>query len=525
MSNIPRIGEIFDGKYQILEILGNGGAGAVLKALQLDCKRTLALKILYENTALDAEYRARFVREAQALSQVQHDNIVCVYHLGVTANAVPYMAMEYVDGKSIRAILNSIDRMPVIQSLTIIRDAARALSHVHKQGIIHRDLKPENILVAQSPEPDTVKLVDFGLARVRDWNDQRLTSTGELIGTCSYMSPEQCKGKAVDFRSDIYSLSACLYEMVVGEKVFTADSPVGLMYKQINEPVPVVSSLQVDVFHEAINAIIQRGMSKEPQDRFANMEELANAIDEGPLNAPVSKSNGVRKSLLIYPVVALAACFIVVLIVCIVPRSEVSHENNDRASEGLMKPKGDTSKERRLKDALARSEKFSGPDSPNVAAKLVDLVAFYKEQHNYEKAEPLLKRLLIAREKGVGPAALPVADVLIDLAQIYSSRGDYGQAERLYKRALSVREKALSSDHLRVAYVLTELAQIYSSHNNFAEAEPLFERSVAIYKKSHHQNLTFALQDLASCYRSQGRKVEAEKLEMQVRALRGKGTQ
>ena len=300
----PKVGEIFDGKYEILEILGSGGIGRVYKALQLDCQRILALKILYEETAADEELKERFVREAQALSQVRHENVVSVYHLAVSANGMPYMAMEYVAGKSIRAVLNSVDRMPIRQCLQILRDSARALSYVHKNNIVHRDLKPENILLAQLPESDTVKLIDFGLARFSG-KDPKLTFTGDLIGTSSYMSPEQCQGRPADFRSDVYSLCACLYEMTVGEKPFIADSAIGLMYKHINDPVPLVSSSQVESSSDAINSIVQKGMAKDPENRFASMEELAEVIDAtiADLNSTSSKvvplSRALRFSLII----------------------------------------------------------------------------------------------------------------------------------------------------------------------------------------------------------------------------------
>jgi serine/threonine protein kinase len=137
------------------------------------------------------------------------------------------------------------------------------------------------MILVSVPAPSTLKLVDFGLARLSDQerNSQKLTSTGELIGSAGYMSPEQCLGKAVDFRTDIYSLTACLYEMLVGKKAMDADSSFGLMYKQLSAPVPIITSTQVDRFHPVLNEIISRGMSKNPQDRYASMDEMSEALD------------------------------------------------------------------------------------------------------------------------------------------------------------------------------------------------------------------------------------------------------
>jgi serine/threonine protein kinase len=281
MNDYLKTGGIFDDKYELLEVLGSGGVGTVYKARQLDCGRLVALKILKESAATDDEYRARFLREAQALSKLSHVNIVTVYHLGFSVHSLPYLAMEYLNGQSVRAVLNRVNNLPVLLSLRIVCDAAQALHYTHHQGIVHRDLKPENMILVPVPVPNTLKLVDFGLAGLTNLQtkEQRLTGTGELIGTSAYMSPEQCMGKAADHRTDIYSLSACLYEMMVGEKVMDADTAVGLMYKQVNAPVPEIRAEQVDRFHPILNDIISRGMSKDPRNRYASMDEMAKALD------------------------------------------------------------------------------------------------------------------------------------------------------------------------------------------------------------------------------------------------------
>jgi hypothetical protein len=339
------------------------------------------------------------------------------------------------------------------------------------------------------------------------------------------MSPEQCKAQPVDFRSDIYSLSACLYEMIVGDKPFTADTSVGLMYKHINEPVPIIISNQVDLFHPSLNEIVSQGMSKVPQQRFGSMEEMAKRIDDVIADV-ASLTSGGKTCQSVRSLKAIGLCLMLLLAIGVIGGFKIWQDKNRIVSEGMIQPKTRANeysmdKERRLKDSLARSEKSSGPDSPNVAAKLFDLVAFYKEEHNYKLAEPLFKRLLRMREKAFGHDSLQVADVLIDLAQIYSARGDYVEAERFYKRALAIREKSLGSDHLRVAYVLSELAQMYSIQRNFIEAEPVYKRSLAIYEKANHPNLSSTVQDLASCYRSQGKLAEADKLEARAKAIKG----
>lgn len=298
-------GDLFDEKYEIQSILGAGGIGTVYKARQLDLNRTVALKILHKYVGDDEEFKLRFLREAQALNKFSHSNIVTIYHLGVAANGIPYIAMEYIEGKSLRYLLNFNDRLPTLRSLKIIKDAARALDHVHKNGIVHRDLKPDNIVLVDVPEPDTVKLIDFGLARTEDSSSQKLTSTGALIGTVHYMSPEQCAGKRADHRSDIYSLALCLYEMLVGETVYQADTPIGVMYQHINSPPPQIQSQKVERFSPSLNEMFAKAMAKDPQTRFQSMNEFADCLDnitdelEGTPNSKKSEKKIPLKFLLI----------------------------------------------------------------------------------------------------------------------------------------------------------------------------------------------------------------------------------
>lgn len=268
MDELLKIDQVFDDKYQLLEQLGSGGIGTVYKAMQLDCNRVVALKVLHLGISQDEEYRTRFLREAQALSKLSHTNIVTIYHLGISSTNIPYLVMEYLKGQSLRAVLNAQARLPVLLALKIIKDAAGALQYTHTEGIIHRDLKPENMILVSQPEANTIKLVDFGLAKLSDQTnkEQKLTNTGELIGTCSYMSPEQCMGKSVDFKTDIYSLTACLYELMLGQKAMQGDTAVGVMYKHINESAPEIKAGQVDRFDPVLNDIISKGMSKQPRE-------------------------------------------------------------------------------------------------------------------------------------------------------------------------------------------------------------------------------------------------------------------
>lgn len=333
MSDILKPGDVFENRYVLLEKLGAGGIGTVFKAKQTDFDRIVALKIIHDHIALDQEYTERFIREAQSLSKLSHANIVGIYHLGQTDNGIPYLSMEYLEGQSVKKTLNSLERIPVKRALKIIRDAALALDFIHKQGIVHRDLKCENIMLVNQPEPDTVKLVDFGLVHLSSNKEQRLTQTGQLIGTAAYMSPEQAAGKAVDFRSDIYSLTVCLFEMITGHLPFSADSAVGIMYKHVNEPVPEIKAQTVLNLPSELNAIIARGMSKDPSARFASMSVFAENLDKLLDDRTFSKRSNFSLPLVSILILALAAVMLLSL------KSLKTHDLQSKPANSFVKDK------------------------------------------------------------------------------------------------------------------------------------------------------------------------------------------
>jgi serine/threonine protein kinase len=280
MTNLLKVGQIFDDRYEITGVLGSGGLGTVYTARQEQANRTIALKIGNFSYIEDADSEARFLREGKVLGGLSHPNIVQIYHLGISRDGFPYIAMELVDGISIRRAMSERGIFPLTESLRIIRDAALALSYVHLQGIIHRDLKLDNILLSELPAHNTVKIIDFGLARLEKSTDERLTQAGDLLGTADYMSPEQCAGKTADARSDVYSLTVCLYEMLTGKPPFESDSAVGVMYKHMSEQVPLVKGGKLEQCRSVLNEIIKTGMAKSPEQRFQTMAEFGAKLSE-----------------------------------------------------------------------------------------------------------------------------------------------------------------------------------------------------------------------------------------------------
>jgi len=283
-QRIARIGD-----YQILAKIGEGGMGSVYKAKQLSMDRFIALKILSKKCAEDEDFVKRFIREAQTAGQLNHANLVAAIDVG-TAGNVYYFAMEYVEGMNLKAIIRERQK-PFTEknAIFIVTLVAKALEYACKFEIIHRDVKPENILIAPG---NVVKLTDMGLAKYtgqRAKGDSEITEKNILIGTPSYMAPEQIDGSSIpDLRSDIYSLGATLYFLIAGRPPFVAPSAPGILAAHLTEtPLPV--NQRNNRLSKAITAIVDRMLQKRPEMRYQSydklIEDLERAADDKPIEA------------------------------------------------------------------------------------------------------------------------------------------------------------------------------------------------------------------------------------------------
>ena len=263
-SNQP---EIQISGYKILRELGHGGMAHVYLAVQESFGREVALKVLSPHLADDEQFSKRFLREARIVSQLNHPNIVTVYDAGKQGK-YHYMSMEYIPGKDLKQLKDSISREEVLR---VVKDVAAALDFAGKKGIVHRDVKPENIMIHQSD--NRVILMDFGIAHGDDIT-QGMTQTGKAIGTPHFMSPEQTKGLKVDHRSDIYSLGVVLFQLLAGRLPFDADSAVAVGIKHLTAPIPLLPG-GLEIFQPIVN----RCLSKQPQHRYQKAEELRDALE------------------------------------------------------------------------------------------------------------------------------------------------------------------------------------------------------------------------------------------------------
>jgi len=274
MAN-PMTGRVIQGRFEILDEIGRGGMGIVFRARQLSLDRIVALKVLSADLVQDAAFRERFRQEARIIARLNHPNIVQVYDVYDLEDDGGFcIVMEYLQGGSLRELLKAAGRLPIPRALLIARQVAAGLGYAHAQGIVHRDIKPDNIMLLAD---DRVKLMDFGIARLREGTVR--TEAGTTMGTPQFMSPEQAAGKAVDARSDLYSLAVALYGMVTGALPFTGDSPVTIALRQIQD-VPARPSEVFPGVPPALDALILKGMAKRPEERFQSAEELRAALSE-----------------------------------------------------------------------------------------------------------------------------------------------------------------------------------------------------------------------------------------------------
>jgi tRNA A-37 threonylcarbamoyl transferase component Bud32 len=297
----PLIGVTIEGKYRLDAKIGAGGMASVYRGTRLLIGDSVAVKILHAEQLRDPQAAERFRREAQAAARLKHPNAVSIYDFGVSSGGVIYLVMELVDGASLRRLIR--DQGPFMPSAAadIMRQVCAALDEAHRQNIVHRDVKPDNIVVTITPEGVRVKVLDFGIARLRDLtNVGNLTQTGSVMGTPHYMSPEQCLGEELDGRSDIYSLGIVLYEMLAGVVPFNSPTSMAVVVQHVNSTPASLRILNVSV-PPAVEGVVMKALEKRRESRQQTAQELGDDLTAA-VAAGVAPARSAATAATSYPV-------------------------------------------------------------------------------------------------------------------------------------------------------------------------------------------------------------------------------
>lgn len=275
-------GTLVDGRYEIVSKIGVGGFGTVYEAKQAQLGRTVAIKFLHSLSLLESDALPRFEREAKAINLIKHKNIVAFYGYGVF-EGTPYMVLELIKGESLQSLLSAGKPLGMRRSLDIVMQVIDGLECAHKNGIVHRDLKSTNILLTlDTNKREIVKIIDFGLAKLLPGNGQegqKLTEAGLALGTCMYMSPEQCTGGIVDHRSDLYAIGCVLFQCLTGKVPFDVDSNVAAMYNHVNLPPPNLAEVDEVLSNQSeLQGFLDTALAKEPDKRFQSAAEMKAAL-------------------------------------------------------------------------------------------------------------------------------------------------------------------------------------------------------------------------------------------------------
>jgi serine/threonine-protein kinase len=277
------VGREIAGRYRIVKKLGEGGMGAVYRGEQLSLKRAVAVKLLKPELGANQVILRRFNAEAEAVAKLSHPNTVNIYDFGQDSDGSLFIAMEFIEGRSLREAIQTEGPFSATRALHIALQVAASLSDAHAHAIVHRDLKPDNVMLQERGRTkDVVRVLDFGIAKLRDDNratQQAMTQAGDMLGTPQYMAPEQIRGEAIDGRTDVYALGCMIYEMVTARMPFEAPTIMAMLSKHLLEQAVPPAQRRPDLaIPPAIDQLVQRAMAKDPASRPATMDQFAEML-------------------------------------------------------------------------------------------------------------------------------------------------------------------------------------------------------------------------------------------------------
>ena len=445
------VGQVLDNRYRIERIIGMGGMAVVFRAEDLLMRRIVAVKILKDDIARDEVSVKRFINESKAVSMLSHPNIVTIYDVSVRSDA-KYIVMEYIEGITLKNYMTKKGKLEFREIIMYTEQVLRALEHAHQKGIVHRDIKPQNIMLLKN---GIIKVMDFGIAKLP--NAETVTVKDSAIGTVYYISPEQASGKPIDARSDIYSLGVMMYEMATGKLPFTADSPVSVALKQINDTAKPVKE-EMPSLPLGLSQIIARAMDKDPDMGYQSAQQMLRQVvrlGDNPETTfkppkPTKKKGRVKTSRGMLPIILAitAAVFIVAVASAFVLVNKLFLSGDDTKTITVDEFAGKT-----FTDELQKY--FDASDIYHLNLNQVydsDAPAGYIMTQDpaageNRKIEPGKKKCEITLTVSLGPKTMKMSDV---------KSLDYREATLLLKKmGLRVSTESITSDLYDVGHVIS----------------------------------------------------------------------
>lgn len=498
------------GCYKIVEVIGRGGMGIIYKAHDQWMDRTIAIKMLHQHLVHDQASIARFNQEAKAAGNIEHPNVIQAYDFGVAPDTEqPFLVMEYLQGRSLSDVIEADTKIDEERAVNIFIQACEALAAAHAKDVLHRDLKPSNImLISTKDQPDFVKIVDFGIAKMMPGSGKevQLTQTGEVFGSPLYMSPEQFIGKRVDRRSDIYSMGCVMYEALMGKPPIVGEHVLETMYKHMNEKPKRFAEVRPELkIAPKVEGIVMRCLEKDPDQRYQTMSELHDDLmltkagfkDRRPLKvklkAKLSQLKRIRKKydelasnvLLLVLSVIIAGCLVGFALMFF----KTSQESNWRAL------KTEAQKAYSVENFPVAQEKFKqaakvaldsfGDEDPRYIDTLKRLAWVYDAVGDYKNGREIFKKVYKLSPEELfkiktAQVALAPLELLSDLRKDNTTKGP----ETVLRKASETIEKFLGSNDPELIPLLEQLALIYERQNKFGEAETQYLRIFSIMRET-----------------------------------------
>ncbi len=527
----PLIGKLIDEKFEVLDLIGAGGSSMVYRAHQVELDRPVAFKLLRTDLVSSAEKIQRFGTEARLASRLVHRNICRIYDFGITSNGQPYLVMEIVEGKSLNKVLNEEGPMSVARAINLTKQIGEGLQEAHRSGIIHRDLKPSNIMVMKTGDLERVKLIDFGLAKTLDLDkEEQVASSGYMVGTPSYMSPEQVLGQSLDVRTDIYSLGCVLFEMLCGKKAVDGTTAFEIMSKHVQSDVQ--QRITEGGIPLELQEFISRCLAKEPQRRYQTIQEALDVLTsiESESGSFRSMMRGLRLRMSPAPFVV---ALVVVIAVLAGHSSTIPLNDRQMAARLVDEFKAEDAKnnndkaEAAGKKAFAWMQQHGQTDTPEMIALCRQMEKLYIRQMRTQHTAPHIKsafdaQFAIAMKGPESKRDLSLIDAYKEAGNNYYSNNFEVEAQPYLTKWLELVEKKYGVDSKESAEPLMSLCRSNLWCGNFKDSSKYFQHLAKVCEKQYAPEDEFRLgvmREGIDLYSQMGDYTEAARIADQTVAL------